>query len=258
MAVPYRLRAPRPASAEASGDSLGPTVRIFRQAAQRKVIWAAVPFALLLAYVVWLGHEGLLLKWFNSDFSVWAVSILFVLAIVLIVFTAAVGGPEAVRVHANGISDVRGPTRAMRWDEMHSLVAICGVSGAVLRHVLRGEDGTAVALGPSIGDVEALVDEVRVRMTERKAGLLEARLAAGGTVRFGAIEARPGGLALVSLAGKVLPWADVGQIEAEAGMVVLRSRSGQEWGRAALGEVPNAFLLSEVAERRATQARANE
>jgi hypothetical protein len=250
MAVPYRLRALRPASAPTSGESLGPAVRTFRVAAQRHVIWAAVPFALLLAYVVWLGHEGSLLKWFNSDFSVWAVSALFVVAIVLIVFTAAVGGAEAVRVHANGICDLRGRARAMRWDEMRSLVAVCGTSGVVLRHVLRGEDGVAITLGPSIGDVEALVDEVRVRMTERKAGVVEARVAAGGTVRFGAVEACPDGLAL---AGNILPWADVGEIEADGGTVVLRARSGQEWGRAALGDVPNAFLLAELAERRASK-----
>ncbi len=215
-------------------------------AAHRDVIWAAGPFALLLAYVVWLGHEGLLLRWFNSMFSVGAVSVLFVLSIVLIAYTAAVGGAEAVRVHANGIVDVRGQARAVRWDEMHSLVAVCTASGGVLRHVLRAEDGTALTLSPSIGEVEALVDEVRVRMTEQKAGPLEARLASGGAVRFGAIEARAEGLLL---GGKVLSWRDVGAIDAEGGSILVRDREGGVWGQAGLGEVPNAFLLVELSER---------
>jgi hypothetical protein len=245
MAVPYRLRAPRPPSGAAS-EALGPALRTFRLAAQRDVVWAAVPFALLLAYVVWLSHEGTLLRWFNSEFSVVAVSGVFTVAIVLIVFTAAVGGAEVVRVHANGLVDLRGPeARVVRWDQMRSLLAVCSDSGVVLRHVLRTDDGAAVVLGPSIGDVEALVDEVRVRMTEHKAATLEARLAQGGSVRFGAIEARPEGLVLE---GKVLPWADSGDVEAEGGAVVLRTRAGEAWGRAALGEVPNAFLLAELAD----------
>jgi hypothetical protein len=220
-------------------------------AAQRNVIWAAAPFAMLLAYVVWLGHEGLLLRWFNSMFSVAAVSCLFVLSIVLIVYTATIGGAEAVRVHASGIFDMRGQARAVRWDEMRSLVAVCNDAGVVLRHVLRTEDGTAITLGRSIGDVDALVDEVRVRMTEHKAGSLEARLAAGGAVRFGAIEARSDGLLLGS---NHLAWCELGEIEAEGGQVLVRDRTGQVWGQAALGEVPNAFLLVELADRQSSKA----
>jgi hypothetical protein len=226
-------------------------MRTYRLAAQRHVIWAATPFGALLAYVVWLGHEGQLLRWFNSMFSVAAVSCLFILSIVLIGYTAAVGGAEAVRVHANGIFDMRGHARAVRWDEMRSLVAVCNDAGVVLHHVLRTEDGAVISLGRAIGDVDALVDEVRVRMTEHKAGSLEARLAAGGAVRFGAVEARSDGLLL---GGNLLPWSEVGAIEAEGGAIVLHDRTGQVWGQAALGEVPNAFLLVEIADRQAAKA----
>jgi hypothetical protein len=251
MAVPYRLRAPRPTFIPTTGESLGPVVRSYRMAAQRNVIWAAAPFALLLAYVVWLGHEGLLLRWFNSMFSVAAVSSLFVLSIVLIVYTATIGGAEAVRVHANGIFDMRGQARAVRWDEMRSLVAVCSDAGSVVRHLLRTEDGSVLSLGRSIGDVDALVDEVRVRMSEHKTEALEARLASGGTVRFGVVEARSDGL---HVNGKLLPWREVGAIESEGDEILLYDRAGQPWARAALGEVPNAFLLVEVAERLAVKA----
>jgi hypothetical protein len=250
MAVPYRLRAARPSSSPTPGAALGPEIRTYRAAAQRKVIWAAAPFALLLAYVVWLGHEGLLLRWFNSMFSVAAVSALFVLSITLIVYTAAFGGAEAIRVHANGLLDLRGQARAVLWEEMRSLLAVCNETGVVLRHVLRSEDGATLALSPSIGDVDALVDEIRVRMTECKAGALEARLAAGGAVRFGAIEARSDG---VVLGDRALPWRDVGDIVAEGGKIFVRDRAGCAWGDAPLGEVPNAFLLVELADRQATR-----
>ena len=229
-----------------TGDSLGPRLRTFRMAAQRNVIWAAAPFVLLLAYVVWLGHEGQLLRWFNSMFSVGVVSALFALAIVLIAYTAAVGGAEAVQIHALGIVDVRREPRAVRWDEMRSLLTVCSPSGAVLRHVLRSEDGAAMTLASSIGDVEALVDEVRVRMLEHKAGALQARVMGGGSVRFGAIEARSEG---ILVGGKALPWSDLGDLEAEGGAIVVRDRSGHVVGQAPLGEVPNAFLLADLAER---------
>jgi hypothetical protein len=251
MAVPYRLRATRPTSSPTPGAALGPEVRTYRAAADRNVIWAAAPFALLLAYVVWLGHEGLLLRWFNSMFSVAAVSTLFLLSITLIVFTSAFGGAEAIRVHANGILDVRGQARAMLWEEMRSLVAVCSNTGVVLRHVLRSEEGGALTLGPSIGDVDALVDEVRARMTECKAGAIEARLAAGGAVRFGAIEARSEGLVIGE---KALPWCEVGDINAEGGTIFVRDRAGSTWGEARLGDVPNAFLLVELADRQTTRS----
>jgi hypothetical protein len=92
-------------------------------------------------------------------------------------------------------------------------------------------------------------------MAERKLDALETRVAAGGTVRFGAVEARADGLvvATAGVGGQYLPWAEVGAIEAEGGALVLHDKAGQAWGRAALGDVPNAFLLVELAERRAAK-----
>ena len=87
-------------------------------------VWAASPFVLLLGYGVWLAHQGLLTHWFNSTFSVVAVTVLFVMAIVLIVYTSAVGGGELLRVHANGILDLRVGPRSVRWDEIESLTAV--------------------------------------------------------------------------------------------------------------------------------------
>jgi hypothetical protein len=252
MTVPYRLRAPRQ-SRSTTGEPLGPLVRTHRLAAQRKVIWAAIPFALLLAYVVLLGRDGQLLRWFNSMFSAGAVSFLFALSIVLIVYTAAVGGAEAIRVHTNGIVDLRGRAVTMRWDDMHSLVPVFSSQGMLVRHVLRAEDGSLLSLSPAIGEVETLIDEIRVRMTERKAADLEARVAQGGLVRFGAVEARGEGLLA---GGKMLPWSSVGDIGVEGAELVVHDRGGRPWGRAPLGEVPNAFLLADLAEMLSLKARA--
>jgi hypothetical protein len=229
-------------------DVLGPLQRSYRGAANRHVIWAASPFVLLLAYGVWLAHQGLLAHWFNSTFSVVAVALLFILSVTLIAYTAAAGGGELVRVHANGILDLRVGPRAVRWDEMRSLTAVCGEGGIVDRHVLRTADGAALTLGPGIGAVEQLVDELRVRMIEHKAPSLQARIAQGGAVRFGAIEARGDGLVM---GDRVLPWSEVREVDAEGGDLVVRTRVGEAWGTAALDEVPNAFLLGDLVERNA-------
>src|SRR5579872_1848453 len=103
MATPYRLRAVRPASAASAAGILGPHARSYYGAASRNVVWAAAPFVLLLAYGVWLAHQGMIDRVFNSTFSAVAVTALFVVAIVLIVYTSVVGGGELVRVHANGL-----------------------------------------------------------------------------------------------------------------------------------------------------------
>ena len=102
--APYRLRAQQPGAAATA--VLGPATRTYYAAAHSTSIVAITPFALLLAYIMWLGHQGQLLQWFNSMFSAVAVSILFVLAIALIAYTSAVGGGELVRVHANPASSI--------------------------------------------------------------------------------------------------------------------------------------------------------
>ena len=168
MSAPYRLRGLRPQRELPVDEVLGPRVRSYYAAANSKVIWAAAPFVLLLAYGVWLGHQGLLSRWFNSTFSAVAVSTLFVLCVALITRTSAVGGAEVLRVHANGLLDLRAGPRAVRWDEMRSLTAVTHQADAVVEHCLRTSDGTMVKLGESIGEVMQLVDELRVRMVEHK------------------------------------------------------------------------------------------
>jgi hypothetical protein len=252
MAAPYRLRAARPVVASPSGafgeDVLGPQVRTYRAAPHGHVIWAAAPFVLLIAYGVWLAHQGLLLHWFNSTFSVFAVATLFVLSVMLIVYTAAVGGAETVRVHANGILDLRAGPRAIRWDEMQSLTAVWSAQlGRVEGHVLRTTDGATIAFNRTIGGVDTLVEELRLAMLEHTLPELEARLQEGGSVRFGTLVASADG---ITLADRALPWADVGGLEAEGGHVVVRTRAGERWAEIELAKVPNAFLLAEIAEHK--------
>lgn len=251
MSSPYRLRAARPATAgdpSSSSDVLGPPVRSYYAAAHRHVIWAASPFVLLLAYGVWIAHQGLLAHWFNSTFSVVAVASLFVLSVALIAYTAAVGGGELVRVHAGGILDLRGGPRAVRWDEMRSLTAVLRADGLVDRYLLATADGVTMTLGDSVGGVEQLVDELRARMIEHKGPALQTRLAEGGAVRFGAIEARGEGLVLGE---RGLPWPEVGEVEVEGMDLVVRTRANERWAAVPLDHVPNAFLLADLIERNA-------
>ena len=248
MTTPYRLRARRPATAASTASLLGPPVRTFYAAATRNVVWAAAPFALLLGYGVWLAHQGLLEHWFNSTFSVFAVAALFALSIVLIVYTSAVGGGELVRVHANGILDLRVGPRTVRWDEMQSLTVVASEDGGHgVRHVLRTTDGGVLSLGPSIGGVLDLVDEIRVRMAEQQLPGVRARIAEGDVVHFGAMAASEQG---ISVGPRVVAWDDVGDVDAEAGEIVVRGPGGERVAAAKLADVPNAFLLAEMAHAR--------
>jgi hypothetical protein len=248
MDEPYRLRGRRSPSAAPLADGLGPVVRSFRTGDARNAIWGVAPFVMLLAYIVWLAHHGELLHWFNSTFSVVTVTLLFLLAIAVIGHTAAAGGTEVLRVHANGLLDLR-TGLAVRWDEVRSLTAQWdGKTGRVARHVLTTAAGERMSLGASIGDVHELVDEVRERMVDQKLETLRVRVAEGDPVRFGAFAATADGIAADA---RKLAWSDVGSIDAEEGEVVVRTRDGERWASASLDEVPNAFLLAEVAEHAA-------
>jgi hypothetical protein len=246
MGTPYRLRAQRPGAAT---DVLGPATRTYYAAAHSTSIVAIAPFALLLAYILWLGHQGQLLHWFNSMFSAVAVSILFVLAIALIAYTSAVGGGELVRVHESGILDLRNGPRAVRWDEIDSLTTVWSPDGkGVLRHVLRTQDGSQLSLGRSISGVADLVDEIRARMIDHAVPALKARIDAGGELRFGALGASEKG---VSLGPRVFAWDEVRDIEADdEGQIVVRGEGGARLASARLDDVPNAFLLAELAHGR--------
>ncbi len=246
MGAPYRLRAQSPGAA---ADVLGPATRTYYAAAHSRSILAITPFALLLAYILWLGHQGQLLQWFNSMFSAVAVSVLFVLAIALIAYTAAVGGGELVRVHESGILDLRNGPKAVRWDEIESLTTVWSPDGkGVLRHVLRCPDGSQLSLGRSIEGASDLVDEIRARMIDHSVPALKARIDAGGELRFGAFGASDQG---VSFGPRVFPWDQVTDIEADdEGQIVVRGEGGERLASARLDEVPNAFLLAELAHGR--------
>lgn len=245
MTTPYRLRASHPDAVSAASEWLGSHRRSYRTDAAGHVIWAAAPFVLLLAYGVWLAHQGLLAEWFHSTSSELAVATLLVLSIAVIAYTAAAGGAEAVRVHADGLVDLR-TGHAARWDELHSLTAVWDEpSGRIGQHIVATTAGARMALGAAIAGVDQLVDEVRVRMVDCKLASLQARLAEGGFVRFGPFVANAHDLAAD---GRTLPWKEVGRIDAESGELVVRTRTGEKWAAAALQEVPNAFLLAEIAE----------
>jgi hypothetical protein len=160
-----------------------------------------------------------------------------------------VGGGELVRVHANGILDLRNGPKAVRWDEIESLTTVWSPDGkGVLRHVLRTQDGAQLSLGRSIAGVANLVDEIRVRMIDHSVPALKARIDAGGELRFGAFGASERG---VSLGPRVFAWDEVRDIEADdEGQVVVRGEGGACLASARLDEVPNAFLLAELAHGR--------
>jgi len=248
MAAPYRLRGHKPTSGGAAAGILGPVVKTYRGATSGHVAVAAAPFVLLLAYGVWLQHQGRLMQWFNSTFSMGAVAALFVLSIALIVRTATGGGAEIIRLHVDGILDLRAGPRAVRWDEMEELTAVTAADGrGVWRHTLRTADGATLALGATIGQVEDLVEEIRLKMVEREVPAVRARIAAGDVVRFGAMAASAEGLVMGE---RVLPWSEVGELDAEAGEIVVKTAGGERWGVAKLDEVPNAFILAEMAQGR--------
>jgi hypothetical protein len=254
METPYRLPAHRPTSAESASSVLGPPVRSY-YGAKPRVILAAAPFVLLLGYGVWLAHGMGLEQWFFDTFSVATVAVLLTCCVVLIVYTSAIGDGELLRVHAGGLLDLRveqvrpiGAPKAIRWDEIESLTAVGSDDGrAVRRHVVRTYDGTRVSLGPIIGGVGDLVEEIRVRVTERQLPEVCARVAQGGVVRFGVLSASERG---VTLSHRLVAWEDVGGIATEAAELVIRGRAGERVAATAVGEVPNAFLLGEMARLR--------
>jgi hypothetical protein len=167
MSTPYRSCAPRTTTAESASSLLGAEVRSYYGAANQGVIWAAVPFLSLLGYGVWLGSDMQLDKWLCHGFSVPVVASLLGSAVVLIVYTSAVGGGAMLRVHADGLLDLRGGPRAIRWDQMRSLTVVAREDGRnVGAYVLRTTDGASVSLGPSIGGVRDLVDAIRMRMAD--------------------------------------------------------------------------------------------
>jgi hypothetical protein len=255
MPEPYRLRAARPVAAASAAETLGPVVRSFhRAAAGRHVGWVATPFVVLLGYFVWLARQGELSLWFNSGFSAFAVTALFVLVVVLIAYTAIGGGPEIVRLHADGLLDLRAGPRAVRWDEARSLTDLWDTrAGRLGGCVLRTADGAALVLGADVAGVEELVDELRARLTARELPAMLERLAEGGEVRFGAFVARAAG---VAQGDRVLPWTAVGGPLVDKGELVLHdtSAAGATWASAPLRAVPNAFLLAELIEKRRAAA----
>jgi hypothetical protein len=243
MATPYRLRAQRPTSTATATTLLGAHVRSFHAAAHRQSAWAASPFVLLLAYVVWLMHKGELGRWFNSGFSAFAVAAIFVLAVALIMYTAAVGGGELVRVHQDGLLDLRAGPRAVRWDEIESLTPVVDSEHDVIRHLLRTSDGTTLSLGRSIGMVDELVDVIRARLVEERGAALMMRIGDGEVLQFGPIQASEQG---VAIGDRVIAWSDVEDIEAEGSEIQVRGQGGSRLAAAPLCEVPNAFLLAEI------------
>ena len=169
-------------------------------------------------------------------------------SIALIVRTAAGGGADVVRVHANGILDLRVGPRAVRWDEIQSLTAVPSADGrAVDHHRVLTTDGTSLTLGPSIGGVEELVDAIRLGIADHVLPGVRTRIAEGDVVRFGAMTASDAGIAV---GARVVAWTDVGDVEADGGEVVIRGADGARRAAARLDEVPNAFLLAEIAHGR--------
>jgi hypothetical protein len=54
----------------------------------------------------------------------------------------------------------------------------------------------------------------------------------------------------ISVGPRVVAWDDVADVEAEAGEIVVRGRDGERVASAKLADVPNAFLLAEMAHTR--------
>jgi hypothetical protein len=54
----------------------------------------------------------------------------------------------------------------------------------------------------------------------------------------------------ISVGPRVVAWDDVAEVEAEAGEIVVRGRDGERVAAAKLADVPNAFLLAEMAHSR--------
>ena len=246
MSDPYRLRVPRPIGPLGVDADLGPLERAFHASAERSSVAAAAPFVVLLAYVVWLAQHGELSRWFNSTFSAAAAAALFILATGLIVRTAA--GAEVIRVHAHGLVDLRAGPRVVRWDEIESVTAVWSPEqGRILRHVLRTTGGDTLPLGRSIAGVDELVESLRVRIAEHGLPAIRARIAQGSTVRFGPVAASEEGL---GVGDATLRWEDVASVASDDGEVVVRGPGGARLAAARLDDVPNAFLLKELARRR--------
>ena len=134
---------------------------------------------------------------------------------------------------------------------MEDIASRVGVSATALYRHYSGKyelfRGAVLSLGRSIANVEELVDEVRVRLVEQRTPSLKVRIAEGDTLRFGAVTASREG---IRVGDSVVGWDAVEDVEAEGGEIVVRGRDGKRLGAAPLGEVPNAFLLAELAHKR--------
>jgi hypothetical protein len=152
-------------------------------------------------------------------------------------------------VHANGLLDLRSG-RAVRWDETLSLTDVWDTQRKRLAGcVLRTTDGGTVMLGSTIGGVQELTEEVRVRMSDLKLPAMLERLDEGAELHFGVLVARREGIAR---GDRVLPWGAAAPPVVERGTFVLRdvADGSATWASVPLGDVPNAFLLAEIIEKR--------
>jgi hypothetical protein len=242
METPYRLRARKPPPPREL--PLGALVGEYRAAANAKVLWATAPFGLLILYGAWLWHQGRLGTWVPSGFSQLVVLVLFVLSIALIV-NSALGGAGVVQLFEHGVVDRREATSAtIHWQDLASLTSAIEkqASGAwSQRHVVTATDGTSIVLTSALGGLDDLLGRIRWRLVELQLpGALE-KWRAGGDVRFGAVVARPEGIAHE---GTTVAWAKVTDVDVDGGALVVTRADGEPPMRVPLVQVPNAAVLA--------------
>lgn len=159
-----------------------------------------------------------------------------------------------VRVYERGFTFTRGGrTDEFPWDEIEvfsesqQVYRAAGLeSGVSYQYFVRRSDGRTLRMDNEVRGVAALGERLREETGKRLQARAAELIDGGEAANFGPLALTREG---VVRGGRELPWADVGRVDLEDGMVVVVDRAGRRWSQDLYGLVPNAHVLLVLAQR---------
>jgi hypothetical protein len=165
-----------------------------------------------------------------------------------------------VSLHPGGLAILRGDRLSvLPWDEIEVvwhkqegpslsfedyLGSMLGGSQSV--YTLRGPGGERVVLNSLLRDQETLGRAIRRETTCRLLPLALQAYKVEGHVPFGKLAVSREGL---SKGGRTVPWSDVGGVDVQNGVVLVRKRDGRRaWFGVRMGKVPNLYVYLALVE----------
>jgi hypothetical protein len=251
--------APYRESTAAGARPLRVVLQEYRWVTNTKVLWAAVPFLIVILWEIWSifsTKSGTVHG--DSSFSMIATFGLMAMSVLYIAHRAYGNRSDGVQVFDDGVRMQReGTALEMRWDDVATLTSKVwrdGTAGAPMhRHVLTSARGESMTFTHELQGVDALAAELeeRVRRKELPRALIAMR--AGNAVQFGEVSVDAKG---VSYAGQRASFADVGRAAIVDGVLTVYIEEGTS-PLVALpaSRVPNACVLVSLVEGERARAR---